>query len=110
MGRLSYGGVVKTSIEDRALAHLQIVISNKLRRGEAFLFTWREDQATGGGRMSVWMHAGATLTFRFDGSRTPRINRAWMEALMRAANSPTGLHLVPEPAEQLEGADLVGHD
>lgn len=103
-GRLSYDGVEKLEIDDRALAHLQLVISSKLRRGESFLFTWRPDTSLGGGRVSVWMHPHASLVFRFAGSRPPRINRAWAEAMMNAANSPAGLSLVPEPPEPTPGA------
>ena len=105
MGRLSYDGVEKLEIDDRALAHLQLVIGSKLRRGESFLFTWRPDTSLGGGRVSVWMHPHASLVFRFAGSRPLRINRAWVEAMMNAANSPAGLSLVPEPPEPTPGAD-----
>ncbi|WP_439958202.1 DUF7882 family protein, partial [Salmonella enterica] len=43
MGKFIYEGSVKTEIEDRALTHLQLVITAKLRRGEPFPFSWRED-------------------------------------------------------------------
>ena len=33
------------------------------------------------------------------GSRSPSINRAWVDALMSTANTPVGLYIVPEPAE-----------
>lgn len=98
MGQLVIDGHTKTDVDDRALAHLQFVIGNKLRRGEPFYFTWREDRSTGDGRTSVWLHPGVTLKFRFYGSRTPGLNREWLEALAFTANSANGLHLVPEPA------------
>lgn len=98
MGRLIYSGQVRAEFEDRLLAHLQIVIGNKLRRDEAFYFSWKDDTSTGGGRSSIWVHAHATLVFAYSGSRTPSINPAWLDALMHTANSPTGLHAVPEPA------------
>lgn len=98
MGRFQYGGHAKVEIEDRALAHLQFVIGSKLRRGEPFYFTWREDRSTGEGRTTVWLHPSAQLSFRFFGSRQPALNRAWLEALALTANSTAGLHLVPEPA------------
>ena len=99
MGRFIYDDVVRTEFDDRVLAHLQIVIGNKLRRSESFFFTWRDDLATGGGRNSVWLHSAASIVFSFHGSRPPRINRAWLDALMYQANSPGGLQVVPEPAE-----------
>jgi hypothetical protein len=99
VGKFIYADSVKVDIEDRALAHLQVVISNKLRRSEAFTFTWREDASVGDGRTSVWLHPAVPLVYRFYGSRRPQLNPAWVEALAYTANSPSGLHLVPEPVE-----------
>jgi hypothetical protein len=98
MGKFIYESSVKTDIEDRALAHLQLVITSKLRRGEPFGFSWREDVSIGGGRTTVWVHAGSAIVFKYHGSRNPSINREWVEALAFTANSPTGLYLVHEPA------------
>jgi len=109
VGKLIYENGVKTEIEDRALTHLQLVMTAKLRRGEPFGFTWREDQSVGGGRTTVWLHSMSSLVFKYHGSRQPTINRAWIEALAFTANSPTGLYLAPEPSEPatdtVEGAD-----
>lgn len=98
MGKFIYDQSVKVEFEDRALAHLLVVIGAKLRRGEAFHFSWREDLSVGGGRTTVWMHPGVSLVYKFAGSRRPTLNRAWVDALAIAANSPGGLYLVPEPA------------
>lgn len=70
----------------------------KLRRGEPFPYSWKEDASIGGGRVTVWLHAGSSLVFKYVGSRQPEINRAWVDALAYTANSPGGLYLVPEPA------------
>ncbi|HKT56616.1 MAG TPA: hypothetical protein VJR25_07580, partial [Microbacterium sp.] len=82
MGRLNYDGVVSVEIDDRALAHLQIVIASKLRRGEPFHFTWTENGSTGGGRTSIWVTPSISLTFTFYGSREASINRHWLDVLM----------------------------
>lgn len=97
MGKFIYDGGPKTEIEDRALAHLQLVMTAKLRRGEPFAFTWKDDSSVGGGRTTVWVHAGSSLVFKYAGSRQPSINRAWVDALAYTSNAPTGLYLVPEP-------------
>jgi len=97
MGKFVYDTNIRVDIEDRALAHLQSVIAMKLRRGEAFLFTWKEDLSTGSGRTSVWIHPSASMAFKFAGSRSPQLNRAWLRALAFTASSPGGLYLVPEP-------------
>ncbi|MFS0854654.1 ATP-dependent DNA ligase [Microbacterium sp. 179-I 3D4 NHS] len=106
MGKFIYETTVKTEIEDRALAHLQLVITAKLRRGEPFAFSWREDVSIGGGRTTVWVHGGSALVYKYHGSRTPAINREWVEALAFTANSPSGLYLVPEPTA-MAGKDAV---
>jgi len=97
MGKFIYDGVIKAEFDDRVLAHLQVVISAKVRRGESFQFTWRDDPGLGGGRTSVWVHPGSSIVFKYYGSRQPVINRAWVEALMFTANSTAGLHIMPEP-------------
>ncbi len=56
MGKLTYEGTVKVDFDDRTLAHLQLVIGTKLRRGEPFHFTWRDDVSIGDGRTTIWVH------------------------------------------------------
>lgn len=102
VGKFIYESNVKVDIEDRTLAHLQLVIGTKLRRGEAFHFAWREDPSTGNGRTTVWIHPGSSLVYKYFGSQKPTLNRAWVDALAYTANSPSGLYIVPEPAEQSE--------
>ena len=99
MGTLLYGnpGIVIT-FDDRALMHLQIVISTKLRRRESFIFTWSDSADEGSGRSAIWLDPTSTLYFRYFGSRTPSINRDWIEALMLSANSAGGLVFIAEPA------------
>ncbi|WP_292830885.1 ATP-dependent DNA ligase [Microbacterium sp.] len=108
MGRFSYEGDAKVDIDDRALAHLQVVIGQKLRRGEPFYFTWRNDASLGEGRTTVWLHPQASLVFKFHGSRQPSLNRAWLEALSHTANSGSGLYVVPEPAVSATGEVILG--
>lgn len=99
MGKFVYEGAVRAEFDDRALTHLQVVIGNKLRRGEPFFFTWHGDVSTGGGRTTVWMHAGANIVFTYYGKRQAGTNRTWLEALMHTANSPGGLQVMPEPPD-----------
>ena len=111
MGKFVYDGLVKADFDDRVLAHLQVVIGAKVRRGESFHFSWRDDSSIGDGRTTVWIHPGASLVYKFYGSKQPAINRAWVDALVFTANSPAGLHVVPEPpdsAEAVIGQELHG--
>lgn len=108
MGRFNYDGSVKVDFDDRVLAHLQVVITQKLRRGEPFPFTWRNDASLGDGRTTVWLHPNASLVYKYHGSRQPQLNRAWLEALTNAANSTAGLHVVPEPEGAYAGEVMTG--
>lgn len=108
MGKFIYEGTVRADFEDRLLAHLQIVVGNKLRRGEPFYFQRKDDVSTGGGRTSVWLHPRSNIVFKFHGGRPPALNRSWLEALMTMANSPAGLYVVPEPPEDAGASDSFG--
>src|SRR5690348_1506884 len=107
MGTFQYNAVTRADLDDRLLIHLQVVIGTKLRRGEAFPFTWKRDRTLGDGRVTVWVSAASTLVYRYSGSRMPALNGAWLEVLMRAANSPAGLYPVREP-DAVAGRDEVG--
>jgi len=98
MGKFLYGTHVAVEFDDRVLAHLQIVIGAKVRRGESTLFSWRDSAASGDGRTTVWLHPLADLTFKYYGHRPSTINTAWVEAMMLEANKPSGLQLTAEPA------------
>ncbi|MGO1562154.1 hypothetical protein CZ771_01275 [Actinomycetales bacterium JB111] len=105
MGRFIYDSSAKVDIEDRALAHVQLVIGAKLRRMEAFHFTWHNDVSQGGGRTCVWLQPGIPIVYTYFGGRRPSINNAWLEALNTTANSSEGLHLVHEPPREPESED-----
>ncbi len=97
MGTLTYDSKLTVAIDDRILAHLQVVIWGKLRRGEQFSFTWTDPDRSGMGRTSVWLSPNISLAFEYFGGRQPRLNPAWLEALAKSANSPAGLSIVDEP-------------
>lgn len=103
MGKLSYGPSVKMDFEDRILAHLQVVIGMKLRRSESFYFSWKDDDRSGDGRTTVWIHPTIPLVYKYYGSRPPVINPAWVRALEMTANTNAGLHIVPEPENPNSG-------
>jgi hypothetical protein len=107
MGKFIYDGLVKVDFEDRLLLHLQMVIATKLRRGEPFNFTWKDDSSIGDGRTTVWMHPRASLVYKYYGSRRPEVNRAWLEALAYTASTPAGLHIIPEPPDSAAGEEEV---
>lgn len=103
MGSLTYDKVV-VEFDDRILAHLQVVIIQKLRRGESFLLSWRDAAVVGDGRSSAWLHPAIPLYFKFSGGRPPIINPQWLAQLTRSANSSQGLVVTGEESAMVEGS------
>ena len=98
MGSLFYGSPgTEIAFDDRALAHLQIVITAKLRRRESFVFSWTNSVKDGGGRGALWLDPSSALYFHYSGSRPPAINREWLNALAMSSNTPAGLLFTDEP-------------
>ncbi|PZE34977.1 MULTISPECIES: ATP-dependent DNA ligase [unclassified Curtobacterium] len=98
MGYLIYDGQsAEIQMDDRTLAHLQIVIISKLRRQESFAFSWKEPVSKGDGRSTIWIFPTVSLRFKFEGSRAPAVNEAWLDVLKRSVNSNGGLQMIPEP-------------
>ncbi len=97
MGTLYYGDSgTPIGIEDRALAHLKIAITTKLRRGESFTLSWQHPEDQARGRSTLWLHPSIPLRFVFGEPEAPDLSRNWIEDLMRSANSTGGIQLVPE--------------
>jgi hypothetical protein len=94
VGTLFYGAArTAIDLDDRVLAHIQIVVISKLRRRESFALTWSDGANVGYGRSTVWINPGTDLHFRFSGSRPPAIDRDWLETMVASANSANGLHI-----------------
>ena len=106
MGSLTYDRVV-VEIDDRTLAHLQVVIVQKLRRGESFLLSWRDSAEVGSGRSAIWLNPAIPLYFKFAGGQAATLNRQWIEDLSRSANSAQGLVIVSED-DSLPAATVSG--
>ncbi|TBN56120.1 ATP-dependent DNA ligase [Glaciihabitans arcticus] len=98
MGTLLYGSSgIEIDFDDRALAHLQVAITAKLRRNESFTFSWVIEASAGGGRNAVWLHPAVPLFYRFRGTRQPSINPDWVDQLLQSANRPGGMVYIDEP-------------
>ncbi len=114
MGTIYYGGSeTPIHIEDRALAHLKVVIATKLRRDESFTLTWRHPEDQPRGRSTIWLHPSIPLRFVFDDPEPPEISRAWIEDLANSASSSGGISLVAEhfdtgPVPTVGGGEASG--
>lgn len=110
MGSFIYGrrevGFQSYAIDDRTLKHLELAVAVKLRRREPFMFTLQNVEASAYGMHVLWVSAAVPLQFAYErSSRRIPINPSWVEALVRSACQPDGLHLVPEPVPSLGGKD-----
>jgi hypothetical protein len=110
VGTIYYGGSdTPIQIEDRALAHLKVVIATKLRRSESFTVSWQHGEDQPRGRSTIWLHPSIPLRFVFDDPDPPELSRQWIEQLARSANSTQGIQLstevVEDPPDIDEGAD-----
>ena len=97
MGTIYYGGgAMPIHIEDRALAHLKVVIATKLRRDESFTVSWTHPEDQPRGRSTIWLHPSIPLRFVFDDPEPTDLSRSWIEELANSASSTGGIILVAE--------------
>jgi hypothetical protein len=108
VGTLRYDGMT-VDFDDRLLAHIELVVVQKLRRQETFLLTWQNAEQLGGGRTGIWLHSSALLTFHFEANENPHIDRAWLEKLMSSANSSMGMFVTDAAGVAAHPSDLDPH-
>jgi hypothetical protein len=97
VGTIFYGGsATPIHIEDRALAHLKVVIATKLRRSESFTVSWQHPDDQPPGRSTIWLHPSIPLRFVFEDPDPVELSRRWIEDLAHSANSSGGIMLVAE--------------
>ena len=93
MGTLYYGASrLALKIDDVTLAHLRVVATAKLRRGESFAITWVDPDAAEESRESLWIHRDADLMFVLD-ARVPRLDPALLASMSAAAYVARGIEL-----------------
>ena len=108
MGTIFYGGsATPIFIEDRALAHLKVVIATKLRRHESFTLSWQHPDDQPAGRTTIWLHPSIPLRFVFEDPEPAELSREWIEELAQSANSSGGITLVAELVHPPEDGDDV---
>lgn len=97
MGQLFYGNNRDPIIiEDRALAHLKVVVATKLRRNESFTLSWRHPDDQTPGRTTLWLHPSIPLRFVFAEPEAPQLSAEWITAMAHSANSSGGIMLLDE--------------
>lgn len=96
MGHLFYTPQQAFKFDDYLLTHLRTVIISKLIQQESFIFTWVDD----GHQRSIWLHPSMPISFEFENSDVPPINREWISELLTLANGPGGLRVTEEPTKR----------
>jgi hypothetical protein len=109
MAHLYYGSETgPAEIPDRILAHVKVVVTTKLRRGESFLLTWRHCDADAPGRTSIWMQPSIPLRFVFANPDPEPLDGEYLRDLANQANSSGGIVLEWEDeAAALADADFA---
>jgi len=93
LGKLIYGAAsTEFEVDDRTLAHVEMVALAKLRRNENFALTI---ESSSSGRTTLWLASQTDLLFVYSGPK-PEINRVWLDKLVDSANTASGLQLLPE--------------
>lgn len=97
MGLLYYGdNAIPLVIEDRALAHVKVVVTAKLRRNESFTLSWVHPEGEAPGRSTIWLSPAIPLKFVFENPEPPRLNPAWLDQLAASASGAGVITLIPE--------------
>jgi hypothetical protein len=107
LGTLKYDGTT-VDFPDQVLAHIEIVVVQKLRRQEAFFLSWHESEG-GGGRTGIWMHPAALVTFHYASREPAEIDRDWVARLLAAASSTAGMFVTDSDGHALPASDQQKH-
>jgi len=97
VGYLYYGSEAQpVEFPDRVLAHIRVLATSKLRRGESFTMTWRHPAGPGEGRTSIWMQPAIPLKFVFDSAEAQQLDPEYLQKLAREASTANGVFIEPE--------------
>lgn len=93
MGTLYYGASrLALKIDDATLAHLRVIATAKLRRGESFALTWTDPDEPEESRESLWIHRDADLMFVLD-TRAPRLDTGLLASMSAASYVARGIEI-----------------
>jgi hypothetical protein len=93
VGTLLLGRIARIHLDDDVLAHVHAVIISKLRVREPVSIAWVSEE---GLRDEVIVNPSTTVVATFESATPPKLDRAWLNRLMMAANSVRGLNLTPQ--------------
>lgn len=94
MGKLTYGAIQREiEMDDKLLAHIEMIVLSRLRRNNAFALRWIEKIEVGDGRRTIWISPSSDLYFEYDKHEQPELDRVLLDKLAAAADSNLGVNL-----------------
>jgi hypothetical protein len=94
MGQFIYGSLIKVTIHDTTLAHLEAVVGARFRRDEPFYLSWCWQVNTGESRTTVWLHPTISVQYRYLTTRRPALDRDRIAQMLLEANTTPGLRIM----------------
>lgn len=92
MGAIYYGSsTTPIQLDDRILAHLRVVVTTKLRRGESFLLSWEQSDGERSTHSSIWLHPSIPLRFDCAVSHDQPLDGTLLAQLAAEANTAGGI-------------------
>lgn len=108
MGQLFYGAETQPAvIPDHVLAHVKVVATTKLRRGECFTLSWKHPDGVPGGRTAIWIQPAIPLKFVFDSAEPEQIDPSYLQELSQAASRNGGIVIEWQETPDCVPADLT---
>lgn len=95
MGKLTYGAIQREIvIDDKLLAHIEVVVLSRLRRNNAFALRWTENVEGGDDvRRTIWVHPNSDLYFEYETPEHGELDREVLDKLAKSADSNAGINL-----------------
>jgi len=99
MGTFRYGASqTALSIDDRTLAHLQTVVTTKLRRSEGMLLHWDAPV-----RGAAWIHPHCDISYEYDETGEIQLASEVLDRMMSEASGTRGLKIELQAAPSEPG-------
>jgi hypothetical protein len=78
-------------INDVALAHLRLVVNQKIRKRESFYVNWIREPSAGSGRVTIWVSPDLPIAFH-----VPELSKAdwhpeWVQQMLEEGHSSHGI-------------------
>lgn len=91
-------------MDDRVLTHLEYVVVQQFRRGEAFLLSWVDAGGPDAIERSLWLSPHVAVGFDFDSADPVPLELAWVAALSSTVETAGGVRIADADGRDLHVA------